>query len=382
MARRNVEIAFSSDSFLDVVANLVGILIILIVLAGMRVSRAPVVLAKSIQPAQPIAAAIAPALPAPVLRTVPEPSIASAPTFVPATTPVVEEPVPTFPPLPVPAVAPKLAQEASQLQADLEQLRQREAQDRQEFQRLQRVRRDLEGTLATSNTTMQQQQIALAAQATQLAASEQQLKALQGAVSEAQQVLGRIVAQPAPVKELEHQLTPVGRLVTGKESHFLLIKNRIAPVPVEQLAENLQAEIGRRKEMMLNRQMFQGTVGPLQGFTMDYVLQRDSLSLAEELKYGRGIIRMSVTGWIIHPEADLELESATEALDPHSNFQRALRLTGPSSSLTFWVYPDSFEVHRQLKQYAHETGFWVASRPLPEGVPISGSPQGARSLAQ
>jgi hypothetical protein len=35
---------FGSDSFLDIVANVVGILIILIVVAGVRVSRAPVVL--------------------------------------------------------------------------------------------------------------------------------------------------------------------------------------------------------------------------------------------------------------------------------------------------------------------------------------------------
>ena len=33
--------AFGSDSFLDVVANIVGILIILIVVVGVRVARAP-----------------------------------------------------------------------------------------------------------------------------------------------------------------------------------------------------------------------------------------------------------------------------------------------------------------------------------------------------
>ena len=39
--RREFEIMFGSDSFLDVVANIVGILIILIVIAGVRVSQAP-----------------------------------------------------------------------------------------------------------------------------------------------------------------------------------------------------------------------------------------------------------------------------------------------------------------------------------------------------
>ena len=46
MSRRPppAEQQFGSDSFLDVVANVVGILIILMVLAGMRAARAPVIL--------------------------------------------------------------------------------------------------------------------------------------------------------------------------------------------------------------------------------------------------------------------------------------------------------------------------------------------------
>ena len=36
------ETQFSSDSFLDIIANLVGILIILILLGGLAASRAPV----------------------------------------------------------------------------------------------------------------------------------------------------------------------------------------------------------------------------------------------------------------------------------------------------------------------------------------------------
>ena len=38
---RNDEIELGSDSFLDIIANIVGILIILIVIAGVKVSRQP-----------------------------------------------------------------------------------------------------------------------------------------------------------------------------------------------------------------------------------------------------------------------------------------------------------------------------------------------------
>ncbi|MCA9096900.1 MAG: hypothetical protein KDA36_00865, partial [Planctomycetaceae bacterium] len=42
--RQSQELEFGSDSFLDVIANTVGIIIILIVITGLRVSHAPVVL--------------------------------------------------------------------------------------------------------------------------------------------------------------------------------------------------------------------------------------------------------------------------------------------------------------------------------------------------
>ncbi len=47
MSRKNRdnEQSFGSDAFLDVIANIVGILIILIVVAGVKVSRAPLITA-------------------------------------------------------------------------------------------------------------------------------------------------------------------------------------------------------------------------------------------------------------------------------------------------------------------------------------------------
>ena len=51
--RRDFEIVFGSDSFLDVIANIVGILIILIVIAGVKVGRMPVRLATLPTPAVP-----------------------------------------------------------------------------------------------------------------------------------------------------------------------------------------------------------------------------------------------------------------------------------------------------------------------------------------
>ena len=48
----------------------------------------------------------------------------------------------------------------------------------------------------------------------------------------------------------------------------------------------------------------------------------------------------------------------------------------------FGIYPDSFAEFRRLQKFGHEHGFMVAGRPLPEGVPIMGSPNGTKSSAQ
>ena len=55
---------------------------------------------------------------------------------------------------------------------------------------------------------------------------------------------------------------------------------------------------------------------------------------------------------------------------------------GSDTTLTFWVYPDSYTLYRKLQSFAHEQGFPVAGRPLPTGVAISGSPNGTKSASQ
>jgi hypothetical protein len=89
-----------------------------------------------------------------------------------------------------------------------------------------------------------------------------------------------------------------------------------------------------------------------------------------------------VSGWVIRPTGPLFTETEDEAMRPGSTFQQSLAAHGPTATVTFWVYPDSFNIHQKLKAFAHDAGYWVASRPLPTGVPIAGSPQGSKSVAQ
>ena len=52
------------------------------------------------------------------------------------------------------------------------------------------------------------------------------------------------------------------------------------------------------------------------------------------------------------------------------------------AAVTFWVYPDSFPMYRQLRDYLYERDLVVAGRPLPDGSQIASSRHGTVSRGQ
>ena len=189
-------------------------------------------------------------------------------------------------------------------------------------------------------------------------------------------------SEAPPVKAIRHKVTPIGRQVEGREMHFRISEGKVAYVPLEELLDRLKPEITRHKERLIKTHRHEGEVGPIDGFTMQYVVERQHLGVLEEMRAGQGMVRIQVTEWQILPEDNLPAETVEQALTRNSRFHRALRIADPGVNLTFWVYPDSYGVYRQLQEFAHESGFSVAARPLPPGVPIAGSPRGTKSTGQ
>lgn len=365
MARKQRdEMAFGSDSFLDVVANIVGILIILIVVVGVRVAHSPPSTTNSETPE----------FPGPALQA----ADTSASPSVPAELP----PLPEAAPLPEITPPRDLVLQAQALERERDALTAQLRQLDGEQQRLASLLSKEEAEAAVLKSSIVGKVEALRNERSQVSSLEADLLRLRNEVGIMRQNLAELQSDASPIQKLTHQLPPIGRVVTGNEIHFRLAHNRVSRVPISELAAEVQHDIERRKEILLSRSFYQGSTRPIDGYMMEYVLQRMTLTLAEELRHGRGTIRIGVSGWIIRPTGAMPQETAAEALRSGSNFQLALQREGPTATVTFWVYPDSFEIHRELKAFVHDAGFWVASRPLPEGVPIAGSPQGSKSLAQ
>ena len=58
------------------------------------------------------------------------------------------------------------------------------------------------------------------------------------------------------------------------------------------------------------------------------------------------------------------------------------RLPSDQTTITVWVYPESYRQFRQLKNDLLRRGYLTAGRPMPAGHPIGASPSGSQSSAQ
>jgi hypothetical protein len=191
-----------------------------------------------------------------------------------------------------------------------------------------------------------------------------------------------IEKSPPQSVQIESFNTPLGRTVDGRELHFQLTHGRIAYVPLNELIEKAMADLKRKAYRLADRPELTDTVPPEQGFRLTYTIRLRPPTIEEIRESGsqRPKIEDRV---VLTPVADNLGETVEEAFRPGSLFQQAI--TGrraKDATITLWTYPDSFDDFRRVKKELYRLGFPVAARPLPEGVPISGSSHGSKSTAE
>jgi hypothetical protein len=323
---------FGSDSFLDVVANVVGILIILVMMVGMRVKNVP---ARGDE--QP-AAALDLSQPRAVAQSLQDETL-------------------------------RLADQTSSLDLEAQQRLDRE---RQLAAELDAQRRELEASRRSLDV---QAQADLSAQ-----------REVWAAQSLAQQ-LERDLAQTATAKtstKIESYPTAIARTVEGKEAHFQLRGGRIAYIPLEELLAQLKNDAQSQFWKLKDLPEATSTVGPLGGFRLRYTFERVDVPLEDQMSSKRFISSYAqLSQWTLIPTDSLIGETLEEALAERSDFRLALaKLNKRQTTVTLWVYPDSFSAFRAVKKEMYLQGIATAGRPLPDDTPIGGSPRGSKSAAQ
>ena len=181
---------------------------------------------------------------------------------------------------------------------------------------------------------------------------------------------------------LQHLPTPMAKTVFGEEIHLLLQKNKLSVIPWDTLVDTLkkQAQLSASRGIRSDRLV--DTLGPIDGFVMKYALQaqRGLVSNGRAVAMAQAI---ELDYFVLEPTADVQRETLEQAMATGGRIRTELAMHNPRGcTVTVWVYPDSFGTFRELKERLYAEGFLTAARPLPEGIRVGASPRGSSSTAQ
>lgn len=223
----------------------------------------------------------------------------------------------------------------------------------------------------------------------QLSEDKQVAVALTAEIDEKEQTLKSLLGEKSRLentdpdaKIVEHLPSPMAKTVFGDEIHLRLQAGRLSVVPIESLIGEIRRAFQRAVDGT-QPGTSEATVGPIRGYLAQYRVQRSRAMVNRGNAMGTGI-RMELTGMVIKPVDESIGQPLDEVLaSPRSLLDVELAGRPPeNTTVTVWVYPDSFAEFRRLKEHLYARGVATAARPLPTGRPISGGPDGSRSSAQ
>jgi hypothetical protein len=174
----------------------------------------------------------------------------------------------------------------------------------------------------------------------------------------------------------------VAKPIEGKEFHFEVRRDRVAPIDIDKLTDLVKDDVRLRARLGSRSQNVRGLVGPVGEFSMRYEMGMVvSQAMADLLDLHESSYQLR--GWEIIPDHEERGELYETAWQPAAAFARTINRLNPSSStITLWIYPDGFPLYRRLRDDLHARGFLVAARPLPNGMTVRGSPAGSLSAGQ
>ena len=339
MKRRaeNLAEAPGQDSFLDVVCNLVGILIVLVMLIAAQAKRGIIA--------------------AETARRVTQVSLAPQATEVQSAE----------------RAAGDVEQSIRDLQHRIERQNMEVSLRQQERDRVQLLVTVAEQRLAEHRNELSDADRSRYDLEAQLAASRRQLDELDKA---------KLSAEQRPPEVLEHLPTPMARTVFGTEVHFRRLGGRLAYIPWDETIEQMKADAPQHVQKLRTSPRVELSLPVRSGFGARYILRRAEVHMQTKLGVATsGVVELEKL-WFVDAEPNLG-QPLEGALQPGSEFRSRLAAFKPQqATITVWVYPDSFDQYRQLKAELFKLGYLTAARPLPANQPIGGSPDGTRSSAE
>lgn len=347
--RRVREIPFSFDSFLDVVANVVGIIIrlILVVWVGARSYSSVQMLAKPTKsmPAEISAEEIKDPLEAEIARRRQE----------------------------LAGVQARLLEQLRQLEVTKESEKVATSQLQLLHLENEDIDREATGLEATSAKSKENQQTATLTLA--------ELRQRQDKLVQEVQAVEKL----PPLKKTLRYRTPISHPVQTEELFFECRRGKVTFLDVGSLLAEVKRSMENKTEQLRHQWQISDVTPPVGAFRLRYVIARERGVLDSAFSVAPtdgGGFRYGLSEWLVEAVQAERGESLTQALATGSQFRRIADTLDAQSVVTFWIYPDSFAIYRQLRDYLYDQDIVVAGRPLPDGVPIACSKKGTASRGQ
>ncbi len=331
--RKRASIELGHDAFLDIVANLVGILIILVVILGTRSQQVAEQMKEEHRTTE-------------AERTLVQ----------------------------------RETEKTGAARQQSQQLERAIAQYDAELARRSRERAGLVDLLTVAREAWQKKQQEYDEATREAIARQAEENTLEATLEELRGQRDALAASEAPVVAVEHLPTPMAKTVFGEEIHFRLKGGLLSVVPIDRLIEAIRRDFSRVASGPDG--LTQASVGPIQGYAAEYEMARSRQTVSRGGSVGMAT-RIQLVGLLVEPLQEPHGQPLPQVLAGNSLVDIELAGRDPATTtITVWVYPDSFAEFRKLKEYLYSRDFATAARPLPAGHPISGGPQGSRSNAQ
>jgi hypothetical protein len=211
----------------------------------------------------------------------------------------------------------------------------------------------------------------------------QKLNAAQSELDELSRQQIALMSQDAPMEQIECQPTALAKTVTGKEVHLLLSDDHVAIVPFDELVEELKTDIDANAWRLRQQDGMVRTIGPINGFRLKYYfVKEDVMRSSAAGTYMTGSISRFSRCYFLPVQTPMG-EPAADAMKPNGELFLHLKgLRADGTTITIWTYPGNYDRLRQLKRSIREVGFQIAVRPLPKGTPIGAASDGSKSLSE
>ena len=193
---------------------------------------------------------------------------------------------------------------------------------------------------------------------------------------------GNLPQTELDIVALQHLPTPMAKTVFGKELHVMMRNNLLTVIPWDALVDNLKQQVQHTVARNTQRDRIEDTLGPIDGFMMRYRLisRNGIMSDGRTSAMGRMV---ELDKFELEPTRDIVMETIDDALRPGGRLRAELDgHRSQQTTITVWVYPESFGEFRKVKERLFQEGFLCAARPMPANMKIGASPRGSSSAAQ